>query len=119
MEAAKTQAISTLLPKEILMLPKVEVPVPGIEGYCLTDDEKQVVFFVFDEGVSFPDHSHCDQRGLVIDGEMTIEIKGETNLYNAGDYYEVPNGVVHRASFSRQTILIDMSDAPNRYHVAP
>jgi quercetin dioxygenase-like cupin family protein len=119
MEAAKTQAISNLLPKEILMLPKVEVPVPGIEGYCITDDEKQVVFFVFDEGVSFPDHSHCEQRGMVIDGEMTIEIDGETNLYNAGDAYLVPSGTTHRANFSRQTILIDMSDAPDRYKVAP
>ncbi len=119
MDASMTQTNSNLLPKEILQLPKVEVPVPGIEGYCLTDDEKQVVFFIFDEGVSFPDHSHCDQRGMVVDGEMTIEIDGETNLYNAGDFYEVPTGTTHRANFSKRTVLIDMSDAPDRYKVAP
>ncbi len=119
MEAAKSQPITNLLPKEILMLPKVEVPIPGIEGYCLKDDEKQVVFFVFDEGVSFPDHAHCEQRGMVIDGEMTIEINGETNLFNAGDFYMVPTGATHRTNFSRQTVLIDMSDAPDRYKVAP
>jgi quercetin dioxygenase-like cupin family protein len=53
----------------------------------------------------------------VIAGEMTIEIEGQTNLYQAGDQYVVPDGVTHRASFSQPTVLIDMSDAPNRYSV--
>jgi len=117
MEAAKTQAATEFLPAEILSLPKVEVPVAGVTGYCLHDDEKQVVFFVFDEGVSFPDHSHCEQRGMVISGEMIIEIEGQTNLYEAGDQYSVPEGVNHRANFSKPTILVDMSDAPDRYRV--
>lgn len=115
MEAANTQRSDNILPPEILSLPKVEIPVSGVAGYCLQNDEKQVVFFVFDEGVSFPDHSHCDQRGMVISGEMIMEIDGKSNLYQAGDHYQVPNGVSHRAVFSQQTVLIDMSDMPNRY----
>ena len=79
MEAASSKSLTDLLPPEILTLPKVEVPVDGVNGFCLHDDEKQVVFFVFEEGVSFPDHSHCDQRGMVISGEMTMEVNGETN----------------------------------------
>ena len=77
MEASMSQSIEQILPPEILSLPKVEIPVSGVAGYCLQNDEKQVVFFVFDEGVSFPDHSHCDQRGMVISGEMIIEIEGK------------------------------------------
>ncbi|MBU8871120.1 MAG: hypothetical protein KOO60_09700 [Gemmatimonadales bacterium] len=115
MVESSSNSLSDLLPPEILTLPKVEIPVDGVTGFCLRDDEKQVVFFVFEEGVSFPDHSHCDQRGMVIVGEMTMEINGETNLYQAGEKYEVPEGAVHRANFSERTILIDMSDAPNRY----
>ncbi len=118
MEAAKTQRTDTIFPPEILSLPKVEVPVSGVAGYCLQNDERQVVFFVFDEGVSFPDHSHCEQRGLVISGEMIIEIEGESNLYQAGDHYVVPGNVNHRALFSQPTVLIDMSDAPDRYGTA-
>jgi len=118
MEAAKSQPINKILPPEILSLPKVEVPVAGVDGYCLKNDEKQVVFFVFNEGVSFPDHSHCEQQGIVIAGEMTIEIDGQTNLYQAGDKYRVPEGVKHRASFSQPTVLIDMSDAPDRYRIS-
>lgn len=115
MEAASSKPLTDLLPPEILNLPKVEVPVDGVAGFCLHDDEKQVVFFVFEEGVSFPDHSHCDQRGVVISGEMTMEIDGKTNLYQSGDSYEVPEGVVHRANFSQRTVLVDMSDTPDRY----
>ena len=116
MEAAKRQNAEYILPPEILSLPKVEIPVSGVAGYCLQNDEKQIVFFVFDEGVSFPDHSHCQQRGMVISGEMIIEIEGKMNLYQAGDQYMVPDDVNHRASFSQQTVLIDMSDTPNRYN---
>lgn len=115
MEAARSHRADQILPPEILSLPQIEVPVSGATGYCLKNEEKQVVFFVFDEGVSFPDHSHCEQKGMVVSGEMIIEIAGESNLYQSGDYYRVPEGVNHKALFSQQTVLIDMSDAPDRY----
>ena len=117
MESARTSTHTAQLPPEILALPKVEVPVAGVEGYCLHDDQKQVVFFVFDEGVTMPDHSHCEQRGIVVSGEMTLEINGQTNLYEAGDSYLVPEGTSHRANFSRRTVLVDMSAVPDRYPV--
>ena len=115
MEAASSQTIQDIFPPEILSLPKVEVPIVGVTGYCLSNEEKQVVFFIFEEGVSFPDHAHCEQRGLVVSGEMTMEIEGQTNLYEAGDQYLVPEGANHRAHFSKRTVLVDMSDTPNRY----
>lgn len=117
MEAARSQTTPDILPPEILSLPKVEIPVAGVTGYCLNDAEKQVVFFIFEEGVSFPDHAHCEQRGILISGEMTMEIEGKTNLYQAGDTYHVPEGAHHRANFSQRTVLVDMSDAPERYKI--
>ena len=117
MDTARPRRAIDSLPEAIRALPLVELPVAGATGHCLHDDQKRVVFFAFDEGVSFPDHSHCEQRGLVIAGEMTIEIDGQTNLYQAGDTYVVPDGVRHRATFSKPTVLIDMSDAPDRYSV--
>jgi quercetin dioxygenase-like cupin family protein len=117
MEAAKTLDRGALLPAEILALPKVEIPVAGVTGYSLNDDEKQVVFFIFEEGVSFPDHAHCEHRGIVVSGEMILEIDGETNLYESGDEYRVPEGVTHRTHFGRRTIIIEMSDSPNRYPI--
>jgi len=117
MEATRKDPVNELLPPEVLALPKIEIPVSGVTGYCLQNDEKQVAFFVFEEGVSFPDHSHCEQRGLVISGEMVLEIEGKSNLYQAGDSYVVPQGVNHRAVFSQRSVVIDMSDMPDRYRV--
>jgi quercetin dioxygenase-like cupin family protein len=118
MESTRTDRFSGLLPEEVLDLPKVEVPVDGVTGFALADDEKQVVFFVFEEGVSFPDHAHCAQRGTVLSGEMVMEIEGRTNLYQAGDHYHVPEGTTHRTVFSKRTALVDMSDDPSRFPIS-
>jgi quercetin dioxygenase-like cupin family protein len=115
MEAASSQTIQDSLPPLILSLPQVEIPVAGVTGYGLSNHERQLVFFVFEEGVSFPDHAHSEQRGIVISGEMVLEIEGKTELYQAGDRYRVPEGAHHRASFSVRTVLVDMSDTPDRY----
>ena len=40
MEAARTPTDSTFLPPEILSLPQVEIPVAGVTGYCLRNEEK-------------------------------------------------------------------------------
>ncbi len=118
MEAARTHSSQNPFPEDILSLPKVEVPVAGVTGYCLRNNEKQLVFFIMEEGVSFPDHSHCAQTGTIISGEMTLEIDGHTELYQAGDNYFVPEGTRHRTHFSQRTFLIDLSDAPDRYKVS-
>jgi quercetin dioxygenase-like cupin family protein len=118
MQAADSRSPERILPEEILGLPKVEVPVAGVTGFCLQNDEKQLVFFFMDEGVSFPDHSHCTQSGTVVSGEMVLEVNGQTELYQDGDVYHVPEGVSHRVNFSKPTFLIDLSDAPDRYKVA-
>jgi quercetin dioxygenase-like cupin family protein len=120
MEAAKHPVFQNFcpdLPVEILSLPKVEIPIVGVTGYCLRNHEKQLVFFLMEEGVSFPDHAHCEQTGTIISGEMTLEIDGRTELFQTGDVYRVPEGVRHRAHFSKPTFLIDLSDGPDRYKV--
>jgi quercetin dioxygenase-like cupin family protein len=125
MEAARssevvTQAVfqDTFFPSEVRSLPRVEVPVAGVTGTTMWNDERQVVFFVMEENVSFPDHTHCTQSGLVLAGEMTLEIGGRTELYGPGDWYYVPEGTRHRAHFSKKTYLIDFSAAPDRYKVS-
>jgi quercetin dioxygenase-like cupin family protein len=117
MASTRTDQFSGLLPEEVLALPKVEVPIDGVTGFALNDDEKQIVFFVFEEGVSFPDHAHCAQRGTVLAGEMVLEIEGRTNLYQPGDHYHVPKGANHRTRFPQRTVVVDMSDDPHRFPV--
>ncbi len=117
MESAKPRTEHNLFPEDVFSLTKVEIPVAGVTGYCLKNNEKQLTFFVMEEGVSFPDHAHCTQQGTVISGEMTLEIDGQTELYQEGDDYYVPEGSMHRTNFSKKTYLIDLSDAPDRYPV--
>jgi quercetin dioxygenase-like cupin family protein len=117
METGKMHSDQVIWPEEILSLPKVVIPVAGVTGFTLRNEEKQVVFFEMEEGTSFPDHSHCDQWGTVVAGEMTLEIDGQTELYLPGDVYHIREGVRHRASFARRTFLIDLFASPDRYPV--
>ena len=109
------QTASTIWPAEILALPQVPVPIAGVTGHTLKNSEKQIFFFRFNEGTSVPDHSHGAQWGYLVSGEMTLEIDGRTELYEAGDIYYIPSGKAHRTVFSRESFVIDMSDDLDRY----
>ena len=119
METGRTEPGLSLWPREILSLPLVVVPISGVIGHCLRNDDRQIVFFEIDEGTSFPDHNHCEQWGTVVAGEMTLEIGGHTDLYQQGEVYHIPEGASHRASFSERTFLIDLFARPDRYPVQP
>ncbi len=112
---AESRTARTIWPEEILRLPQVEFHVSGVTGHSLTNDEKQVTFFRFEEGTTVPDHSHGPQWGYLIQGEMTLEIDGRIELFEAGDIYYVPGGKKHRTMFSRESYVIDMGDEPGRY----
>jgi len=119
MENPKSGTDTSIWPPEVLALPKVVIPTSGVIGHCMRDQQRQVVFFDMEEGCSFPDHSHCAQWGTVVAGEMTLEVGGHTELYQAGDVYHIPEGAKHRASFSQRTFLIDLFASPDRYPVQP
>ena len=95
MDPVKTHPAAAILPPEVLALPSVEIPVAGVTGYSLQNDSRQVVFFIFEEGVSVPDHAHCEQRGMVISGEMVLEIEGEKHphwqIYRASILAAIPD----------------------------
>ena len=114
---AKAQTERTIWPDEILRLPQVEFHVAGVSGHSMTNDEKQVTFFRFEEGTSVPDHSHGAQWGYLVRGEMTLEIDGCTELFEAGDIYYIPGGKKHRTFFSRESYVIDMGDEPGKYRL--
>ncbi len=111
----KSQLEQTVWPEEILRLPRVEIPVAGAVGYSLMNEEKQLLFIMFPEGASVPDHSHRSQTGYLVTGEMTLEIGGRTEFYQPGDVYHIPAGTSHRTHFSKNTHLIDLGDDPGRF----
>jgi quercetin dioxygenase-like cupin family protein len=112
------QTVRTYWPPEITSLPSIEFHVAGVTGHTMKNHEKQVAFFHFEEGTVVPDHSHGAQWGYLVSGEMTLELDGRSELFQAGDVYYIPAGKKHRTSFSRASFVIDMGDDPGRFRVS-
>jgi quercetin dioxygenase-like cupin family protein len=102
-------------PEMITNLPEIDIPIDGIRGWLLRNDTISAVFFELDPIGKIPDHDHCAQWGMVIEGKMRFTIGGETKIYTRGDRYFIPEGVVHSAEFLTKCYVIDYFDDPNRY----
>ena len=47
---------------------------------------------------SYPDHTHPTETAhIVLDGELTLTVKGKSRTYYAGERCDVPAGEVHSA----------------------
>lgn len=108
---------STVYPEMIRDLPEIDIKVDGIRGWLLQNSSKQVVFFDIQPVGEIPPHSHCAQWGIMIEGEMSLTIDGAAKIYRKGDWYYIPEGVVHSANFLTRVNVIDVFDAPDRYNI--
>ncbi len=105
----------TVYPELIRNLPEVDVPFDGIRGWLMSGDQRQVVFFDIQPVGTVPPHSHCAQWGIMLEGEMSLTIGGKVNRFKKGDWYYIPEGVEHSATFHSRVNVIDVFDAPDRY----
>jgi quercetin dioxygenase-like cupin family protein len=56
--------------------------------------------FVWQDGphAFYPDHTHAALTAhIILDGEMTLTMKGASQTYGVGDRCDVPAGAVHSA----------------------
>ncbi len=61
--------------------------------------------FVWEDGprAFYPDHTHSDLTAhIILDGEMTLSMNGESRTYRVGDRCDVPAGAVHSAQMGPQ-----------------
>ena len=75
-----------------------------------------VLFEIEPVGI-MPDHSHCAQWGIMLDGEMKLTIDNQSKVYKRGDRYFIPEGVTHSAEFLTKVYIIDFFDDPERYRM--
>ena len=102
-------------PDIIQSLPKADVSFSGVKAWIAQSKECQIVFFEIKPLASIPPHSHCAQWGIVIEGEMSLTIGGETKVYRKGDSYYIPEDVVHQAEIHTFFRALDFFADPNRY----
>ena len=103
-------------PSFIRSLPAADLPFEGLRGWLLQSDSGQVLFNESDVEVTVPDHSHCDQWGIVIDGKMELTIDDQTNIYSRGDTYFIPMGIIHRARICPGFRAVDYFADKNRFN---
>ncbi len=56
--------------------------------------------YVWQDGpnASYPDHTHPTETAhIILEGQMTLTMAGESTTYSAGERCDVPAGAVHAA----------------------
>ncbi len=107
----------TPYPEMLRDLPGIDISLEGVRGWLLQSKDKQIAFFDIEPVGKVPPHSHCAQWGLVVEGEMSLTIGKKTRVYRKGDWYYIPEGVVHSATFLTRVNVIDVFDDPERYKI--
>ncbi|MGB2987854.1 MAG: cupin domain-containing protein [Phycisphaerae bacterium] len=102
-------------PEMITRLPEVDVNLTGVRGWLSQGKGHQTVFFAIDPIGEIPLHSHGEQWGIVVEGEMDLTIGGQTKRYRAGDSYHIPAGVEHGAKILTHLRAIDVFADADRY----
>lgn len=106
---------SNSFPEMITRLPEADIPLPGVRAWISQALDHQVVFFDIDPVATVPGHSHGEQWGIVVEGEMELTIGGDTKRYRPGDTYHIPAGVEHGAKFLSHFRTIDVFADADRY----
>lgn len=102
-------------PEFIQRLPEADLPVQGIRGWLVQSENGQVMFLIAEQQVQIPPHSHGDQWGIVIDGQMELTIGDKTETFRQGDSYFIAAGTVHQAILYQGFRALDYFADKNRY----
>lgn len=102
-------------PKIVTSLPEADIPFKGLRGWILQGRSQQALFLEIEAIGQVSEHTHNAQFGMVLDGEMSLTVGGETKRYRKGDTYFIPAGMPHSAVFHSKVFVVDLFDEPARY----
>jgi quercetin dioxygenase-like cupin family protein len=74
-----------------------------------------LTFFDIEPIGEVPPHTHGAQWGVVLEGEMKLTIGDNTRTCRKGDWYYIPEGVAHGATFATRVQVIDFFADVDRY----
>lgn len=102
-------------PELITCLPEADIPLEGVRAWISQAMNHQVVFFDIEPIGEVPAHSHGEQWGIVVEGEMEFTIADQTYRYGPGDSYRIPAGTIDSAKFLSHFRAIDVFADRDRY----
>lgn len=106
----------TYYPEFFAHMPKPAVPMPGLIAHTMSD-QAQAIFYEIPEGSAAGEHVNCDEWGLVLSGEVSVTMNGETITYGAGESFFIPDGVPHSVVNHPGVAGITVFDDPERFPV--
>ena len=91
------------------------MPVEGARAWLVQGENGQVMFLIAERQLQIPAHSHGDQWGIVIEGQMELTIGEKTATYHQGDSYFIPAGTMHKAILYKGFRVLDYVADEDRY----
>jgi len=71
---------------------------PGVDIATMAGEGIMLSLVTFEPGSVVQPHSHPhEQIGMLLEGELTFTIGGETRTLRAGEMWRIPGGVTHSA----------------------
>lgn len=107
--------MSRVFPDPITDLPEASIPIEGVTAFLSQAAGHQILFMEFDKDVELPEHAHSDQVGIVLEGKIELTIGGTKKLFEKGDRYFIPEGVVHSGKIFAGYADVTFFNEPDRY----
>jgi len=104
-----------IFPKVVKKLPKADILLDGVEAYLSQGENHQILFMKFNENVQITEHSHGAQWGIVLSGEIELNIDGKVRIYSQGDRYFIAEGITHSAKITSGYADITFFGEKDRY----
>ena len=103
----------TIQPTSAAKVEAVEM-LPGVWRRTLNHGERlMVVQVTLEKGVVVPVHSHPhEQITYIVEGQLAMEVEGQTYMLGPGDSLLFPGDVGHGATAIERTLVIDTFSPP-------